>query len=95
MLAKNWYCPDCPAAASTFDDKLPHHRCRGTAHGMMIPLREVGVSSKLQLVERGDVVGSELVQLSAEGRPVMAAVTTYDDREDCTVYAPTARGERD
>lgn len=57
---------------------------------MMTPLVMVGVPSKLEIVERSDFIGSELVQLSATGRPVAAVVTTYDDRQDCTVFVPTA-----
>jgi len=57
---------------------------------MPTPLVRVGVPSKLEIVERSDFVGSELVQLSATGRPVAAVVTTYDDHQDCNVFVPTA-----
>lgn len=90
-MSKDWYCKSCPAWASTVTSRIPAHKCPGLALGLLTPLVEVGVASKLEIVERGDFVGSELVQTSATGRPVAAVVTTYDDRQDCNVFAPTAR----
>lgn len=56
----------------------------------MVPLGEkVGVS----IVERGDYIGSELVQTDGNGRPVMAVVTERADGQDCTVFAPTAQAQ--
>lgn len=86
---KAWYCPGCTASASTVDDKVPMHRCHGLT-GLMVPLVPVGFSAKHERVERGDYVGRETVQTDGDGRPVMAVVTTRDDGQDCTVYAPTA-----
>lgn len=90
-MSKNWYCKSCPAWASTVTSKIPAHLCPGLSLGLMTPLVEVGVPSKLEIVERGDFVGRELVQTDANGRPVAAVVTTYDDRQDCNVFVPTAR----
>lgn len=87
-----WHCPHCPdVSARTVDDKIPHHPCHGFA-GLMAPLQRVGERVKVEAVEREDYIGSELVQLDENGRPVMAVVTTRDDGQDCTVFAPTAAG---
>ncbi|MFD9949829.1 hypothetical protein ACFWYW_55830 [Nonomuraea sp. NPDC059023] len=94
LLERRWDCPKCPSKAVTRDGKTPMHPCRGVK-GLMIPLVPEGTRCKVEAVERGDWVGEELVQTDAEGRPVMAVVTTRDDGQDCTVYAPTAQGEKE
>jgi hypothetical protein len=86
-----WDCPKCPAEARTVDTKIPHHQCPGMA-GLMVPLVRRGESVKVEAVEREDYIGRELVQVDGNGRPVMAVVTTRDDGQDCTVFAPTALG---
>jgi hypothetical protein len=53
---------------------------------------EAGTAAHVKAVERGDWVGREDVQTDAEGRPVMAVVTTRDEGQDCTVFAPCATG---
>jgi len=86
---KTWECPKCPAQARTVDEKVPMHVC--PALGLLVPLLVVGGGSNLLVVERGDYVGKEDVQLDVNGRPVMAVVTRHSDgSEDRTVYAPTA-----
>jgi len=60
----------------------------------MHPLVRDGVDCTLDVVERQDYVGREMVQTDADDRPIMAVVTTRDDGQDCTVYAPTAFAER-
>lgn len=86
-----WYCPNCTQqAASRQPVPAPMHTCRGLA-GLSVPLVPEGVSAKVEAVEREDYVGAELVRLDGNGRPVMAAVTTRDDGQDVTVYAPCAR----
>lgn len=87
-----WSCPNCDSTAVTRDAKTPMHPCRGLA-GLMVPLVRDGVACKVEAVERGDWVGRERVQLDGAGRPVMAVVTTRDEGQDCTVYAPTATAE--
>jgi hypothetical protein len=57
----------------------------------MVP---AGTHCKIEVHVREDYVGKELVQTDANGRPVMSVVTTRDDGQDCTVYAPTARARR-
>lgn len=86
---KAWYCPECTESALTFDDKIPMHRCHRLS-GLMTPLVPADVRAKHERVEREDYIGKELVQMDGDGRPVMAVVTTRDDGQDCTVYAPTA-----
>jgi len=61
----------------------------------MVPLVPKGTDCKVEAVERGDYVGQESVQIDVNGRPMMAVVTTRDDGQDCTVYAPTARGTKE
>lgn len=93
MLRRRWHClgQGCESAAVTVDGKTPMHRCRAVA-GLMVPLAPEGTRGKIEAVERDDWVGRELVQTNADGRPVMSVVTTRDDGQDCTVYAPTAAG---
>lgn len=86
-----WVCPNCDLQEITHGTR-PHtrfHSCRG-ALGMTTPMVPDGVQAKVELVEREDYIGRELVQLGPEGRPWMSAVTTRDDGQDCTVYASTA-----
>ncbi len=91
LLNRRWDCPNCNSHATTVDDTTPMHPCRGLA-GLMVPLVPVGQRCKVEAVEREDFVGQELVQTDGNGRPVMAVVTTRDDGQDCTVFAPTALG---
>ena len=88
---KHWSCPNCVQLTVTTEQRphTPFHACPGLK-GLTAPFIEDGTKAKLTVVERGDWVGRELVQTDGEGRPVMAVVTTRDDGEDCTVYAPTA-----
>lgn len=91
ILHQVWDCPNCTSSARTVDAKIPHHPCSGLA-GLMVPLVLRGERAKVEAVERQDFIGGELVQLDGNGRPVMAAVVTRDDGQDCTVFAPTAQG---
>jgi len=93
-----WVCPNCPQTAVT-REAAPHtryHTCsRGPAAGMTMPMVPAGTRCKIEAAERQDYVGRELVQVNAEGRPVMSVTITRDDGQDCAVYAPcaTARAE--
>lgn len=90
-----WACPNCTATDVTHEPR-PHtrfHSCRGL-RGLTAPLIPAGTKAKVEAVERGDYVRGELVQTDANGRPVMAVVTTRDDGQDCAVYAPAAKGSR-
>ena len=91
ILRRRWIClgKGCNSAAVTVDGKTPMHPCRSVG-GLMVPLVPEGTRGKIESVERGDWVGTEMVQTCGEGRPVMAVITTRDEGQDCTVYAPTA-----
>lgn len=91
LLNRRWNCPNCDSQAVTVDSKTPMHPCGGMA-GLMVPLTPAGQRCKVEAVEREDYVGRELVQTDGNGRPVMAVVTTRDDGQDCTVFAPIAAG---
>jgi len=49
-----------------------------------------GVKGKVEVHEREDYIGKEMVQRDENGRPVMNIVTTRDEGQDCMVFAPTA-----
>lgn len=52
-----------------------------------------GTKAKVEAVEREDFIKNEDVQRDSEGRPIMSVITTRDDGQDCTIYAPTALGD--
>jgi len=86
-----WECPNCDATHVTREARphTPFHPCRGL-RGLSTPFVQAGTKAKVEAVERGDYVGREQVQTDGGGRPVMAVVTTRDEGQDCTVYAPAA-----
>lgn len=84
-----WECPNCPDTLVTADARLPLHACSGL-RGLSAPFVAAGTRCKVEAVERGDWVRSEMVQTDGEGRPFMSVVTTRDDGQDCTVLAPCA-----
>lgn len=89
---QRWECPNCDVTAVTREAR-PHtefHNCRGLA-GLCAPMVPAGTRCKVTAHEREDYVGKELVQLNRERRPIMSVITTREDGQDCTVYAPTAR----
>jgi hypothetical protein len=90
---RRWECPNCDVTHVTREVKphTPFHACKGLK-GLTCPFVPAGEKAKVETVERGDYVGQEQVQTDGEGRPVMAVVTTRDDGQDCTVYAPVATG---
>jgi hypothetical protein len=93
MPEQHWHCPKCGLddvthiPAGTVAQRM--HACSAFA-GLTVPMLPAGVKADLRAVERQDYIGGELVQVDANGRPVMAVVTTREDGQDCTVYAPTA-----
>lgn len=92
---QHWVCPNCDLTAVTHMAR-PHtefHNCRGLL-AMSVPMVLDGTKAKVELVERGDYVGTDIVQLDPNGKPWMAAVTTRDDGQDNTVYAAHASGGR-
>lgn len=94
-VACEWYCPNCPARHRTFEQNphLPFHACPALA-GITAPFLRVGVKAKVEAREREDYVGADSgnVTLDGNGRPIMSVVTTRDDGQDCTVFAPCAIG---
>jgi hypothetical protein len=93
VTVRRWECPNCDATHVTRGSRpqTPFHACRGLK-GLTVPLLEAGTAAKVVPVEWGDYVGKEQVQTDGDGRPVMAVVTTRDDGQDCTVFAPLATG---
>lgn len=90
-----WTCPNCDYVDQT-TQAGPHtryHACKGL-HGLTAPMVSAGTRAKVTAVEREDYIGNEQVQLTPEGRPVMAVVTEREDgSNDVTVFAPTANGK--
>jgi hypothetical protein len=86
-----WYCPACKHEDVTTEPR-PHSRMHACPKfGLIsVPMLQAGTKAKVEAYEREDYIGDENVQLNADGRPVMKVVTTRDEGEDCTVYAPTA-----
>ena len=92
-MIRRWYCPECKKTDVTQDDGTGTrmHTCP-KLRGLSVPLMLEGVKAKLELHEREDYVGGELVQRDPEqGRPVMSITTIRDTGQDCIVFAPTAQ----
>lgn len=91
----DWYCPECGATATTTEPR-PHsqyHVCPKLRF-LSAPMLRKGTAGKMEVREREDYVGDELVRLDPErGRPVMSIVTTRDNGQDAMVFAPTARAD--
>ncbi len=90
---QHWECPSCDLQEVTHEAQ-PHtrfHACRGLA-GLTAPMVPAGTRAEHRLNDRQDYVNGELVQRDGEGRVVMSLQTIRDNGEDCTVFAPTARG---
>lgn len=90
---QHWTCPNCTLTEVT-REKKPHtrfHACRGLK-GITAPMVPDGVRCKVEMVEREDYIGDELIRYDGEGRAVMNVTTTRDDGQDCAVFAPLARG---
>lgn len=88
---RRWQCPNCTETAITREAQ-PHsrfHACRGL-HGLTAPMVPAGTRCKVTAHEREDYIGTEIVQVAGNGRPIMNVITTRDDGQDCTVYAPCA-----
>ncbi len=88
-----WCCPNCDQTAVTHKaNETPGHICPGL-RGLSVPFIVAGTRAKVEAVERDDYIGGDRVQTDADGRPVMAVITTRDEGQDCTVYAPAATSE--
>jgi len=92
---QRWECPNCDLTDVTHTVCGPgevasrFHPCRGL-RGINTPMVPAGTRCKVEQVDREDYVRGELVQTDGDGRPLMSVVTTRDDGQDCTVYAPCA-----
>lgn len=57
---------------------------------------QVGTKAKVEVREREDYIGGDLVRLDPEKkRPVMSIVTVRDTGQDTLVFAPTATAKGD
>lgn len=92
-----WYCPNCGKQDTTHEAR-PHtrmHTCPKLRF-LTAPMLPAGTAAKVELREREDYIGRELVQLDPErGRPVQSIVTTRDAGQDAVVFAPTANARHD
>jgi hypothetical protein len=91
---QRWECPSCDLQEVTREARVHTrmHACKGLA-GLTAPMVPAGTRAEHRPREREDYIGDELVQYApGTGRPVMSVTTITDEGEDCTVYAPTARG---
>ena len=89
----DWTCPNCDYVRRTAvaGQHAVVHKCNGL-HGLIAPMVRAGTKCKIEVKYREDYVGSEIVAMDPENRPVMAIVTTRDDGQDCRVLAPVAVG---
>lgn len=87
---RRFECPNCTVRAISRDPTgTPFHPCRGLA-GLNAPLVREGLRCKVIAHEREDYIGSELVTVDGNGRPIMNVETVRDDGTDLVVYAPCA-----
>lgn len=89
---RRWYCPNCGQQSQTREARAHtrFHTCP-RMRGLTAPMLPVGVKAKVELVEREDYVGREVVARDPErNRPVQSLVTTRDNGQDVVVFAPTA-----
>jgi hypothetical protein len=88
---KCWRCPNCGREKRTQKPAhIPHvplHQCP-RLRGTWVPFLEEHTKGRLEVVERGDYVGSDLPQTDGEGRPVQAVITHRDSGQDCRILAP-------
>lgn len=92
LVVTEWHCPACGKRDTTREAR-PHSRMHTCPRmrGLTTPMLRQGQRGKVELVERQDYVGQELVRLDPERRrPVQSIVVTRDDGRDTTVFAPTA-----
>lgn len=89
---RDWYCPACGQTDQTREAQ-PHtrfHTCPKLRF-LSAPMLPVGTAAKIELHEREDYIGTEMVQFDPEqGRPIMNMETIRDEGTDLMVYAPTA-----
>lgn len=87
-----WICSNGCGVVDLTPAGLPNrfHTCRALG-GISAPLVPDGSDVRVRAVEREDYIGQEIVQLDANGRPIMAVITDRPDGSyDTAVMAPTA-----
>jgi len=91
-----WECPNCDLKDKTTEQKVHSrfHSCKGLK-GLTAPMVPANTKCKVEAIERGDYIGREITRKDGDGRPIMSVITTRDDGQDCTVFAPQARGDID
>jgi len=90
---REWYCPNCGLTDQT-REALPHtryHTCPKLRY-LSAPMLPKGTKGKVEVHEREDYLGDEIVQTDEAGRPLMNIETTRDEGNDLMVFAPLARG---
>ncbi len=92
-LVRDWYCPACGQTARlpmTKPKQTHMHTCPKLRY-LSAPMLPSTTAAKVEIVERGDYVGKETVQLDPDrGRPVQSIVTTRDNGQDAIIFAPVA-----
>lgn len=89
---QRWECPSCGLLDVTHEQRThtQMHPCPALG-GLLTPMVPAGSKARHVAREREDYVGSDLVQLDDNGRPVMSLTTEHDDgRQDCMIFAPAA-----
>lgn len=86
-----WHCPACGLEDVTHKLSRTHMHVCPRLRGLSAPMLPAGTKAKLELHEREDYVGTENVQTDPErGRPVQSIITTRDNGQDVTIFAPSA-----
>jgi hypothetical protein len=90
-VVTEWVCPLCGLTDMTREARV-HSRMHPCARlgGLTAPMVNKRDRCEVTVHEREDYIGNEIVQVDADGRPVMAVKTVKDDGEDICVYAPTS-----
>lgn len=87
---QHWVCPNCTTTVVTRGMPNRFHDCPGLK-GLQAPMVLEGTACKIEANERDDYIGKEVATVDGDGRPMMNVITTRDDGQDCTVYAPLAK----
>jgi len=92
-ITQHWTCPNCHFEDVTYEARSHSrfHTCPKLRF-MSAPMVPAGTKAKVVAHDRQDYVGSEIVQLDPQGRPIMSIETIRDDGNDVMVFAPTASG---
>lgn len=86
----DWYCPNCGLTVQTPNVPNRFHHC--PTLGITAPLIRQGTKAKVEVTERQDYVGSDIVTTTDKGLAAMNVTTTRDDGTDVLVFAAAARG---